>query len=54
MQGLNKLEKQFLDFPFGDHDDIIDMLAQARIVFNQTEPTRNRGVVEVSNDEYLM
>jgi phage terminase large subunit-like protein len=25
---INKMETQFLEFPNGDHDDIIDMIAQ--------------------------
>ena len=30
---IPKIEKQFLEFPNGDHDDIIDCLSQAVEVF---------------------
>ena len=32
---INKMERQFLEFPVGDHDDIPDVLAQSMIMHNR-------------------
>lgn len=54
-----KQEQQFLDFPNGKHDDIIDNVAQAYMYFRKIEKRagettdRYSGVVNVNRDSEL-
>jgi predicted phage terminase large subunit-like protein len=53
---INKMETQFLEFPNGDHDDIIDMIAQWAAVFRkwvQPKPKEEKPKINPLTGQYI-